>query len=172
MTLSNATITQRVQKARNGALKDMAEAIQALADGDDLYIGGVQVTASAAEVNRIADDQQRAVVPTSDGLTTGLLLSTDNTVVATSANADHILTLPAIADVPLGWSMKIFLGSTACELRTVASSNTKINNVDADGTQEMAIPASSMTVVTKILADNYMAECYVAAGTRTIPTPD
>jgi hypothetical protein len=114
----------------------------------------------------------REVVPTADGLTTGLITAGDTAVSSTSANSAHILTLPAIADVPLNHKVAIFNGATACELRTPAASNTKINNVDADGSQQMAVPASSMSVATKILADNWMVECYVAAGTRTIPTPD
>ena len=56
-------------------------------------------------------------------------------------------------------------------MATVATSNTKINNGDADGTGTMTVPASSYTLVTKTLADNFVAECFVAAGTRTIPTP-
>ena len=75
-------------------------------------IGGVPMTASAADLNRTTPGN-RAVVPTADGLTTGLILSTDVVVEATSANSAHLLTLPAIADVPLGWQVKIFLGATA-----------------------------------------------------------
>lgn len=171
MALNDTAIKQAIQRARNGSLKDLEGVLSAFADGDALYVGGSAVTASAAELNRAADDGQRAVVPTADGLTTGLLLTTDNTVVATSANSAHYLTLPAIASVPLGWSVKIFLGSTACKLATVATSNTKINNGDSDGTALTTLPASSYTLVTKTLADNFVAECYVAAGTRTIPTP-
>lgn len=131
-------------------------------------------TGSVVTISGETDDDAgapRAVVPTSDGLTTGLITATDRSVSSTSADANNILTLPAIADVQLGHTIRIFNGATGCELRTPATSNTKINNVDADSA-EMAIPASSMTVVTKILSDNWMAECYVAAGTRTIPTPD
>lgn len=135
-----------------------------------LLIDGVPVLASALELSRAAPGN-RAVVPTSDGLTTGLILTTDVVIEATSANSAHILTLPAIASVPLGWQVKIFLGATACKLATVATSNTKINNGDADGTGTMTVPASSYTLVTKTLADNFVAECFVAAGTRTIPTP-
>jgi hypothetical protein len=151
--------------------------VMSVADGtgDFLVVRVASVPAAGAGDVTVGSDSdvqaQRAVVPTSDGLTTGLITANDRLVAATSANSAHILTLPAIADVSLGWTTKIFLGSTACKLNTPATSNTKINNVDADGSQSMTVPASSYTLVTKIAVDNWMAECFVAAGTRTIPTP-
>jgi hypothetical protein len=132
----------------------------------------VAVTASAAEINLVADDQQRAVVPTVDGLTTGLLVATDNSIVVTSANAAHIITCPAIASMVIGQQITGVIGATGCELRTVAASGTTINNVDADGTAQAAIPASTSFVITKQTATNFLLECYAAAGTRTIPIPD
>lgn len=132
---------------------------------------GTAVTIRAVDDDDEATGGGRAVVPTADGLTTGLILASDDTVISTSANSAHILTLPAIATVGLGKAVKIFNGSTACKLATPASSNTKINNADSDGTATTTIPASSYTLATKILADNWMVECFVAAGTRTIPTP-
>lgn len=130
------------------------------------------LTATPAELNLLADDQQRAVVPTVAGLTTGLLLATDNTVVVTSADAAHIITCPEIAGMFIGQQIKGSIGATGCELRTVAASGTTINNVDADGTNQAAIPASTFFVITKASATNFILEVYAVAGTRTIPIPD
>lgn len=114
-----------------------------------------------------------AITATADGLTTGLITAAMQRVEITSANADHIVTLPAIAGVPFNHVIRGYIAATGCEIRTPASSNTKINNVDADGgAAEMALPANSIFVATKHATDNWIVEVYVAAGTRTIPTPD
>jgi hypothetical protein len=130
------------------------------------------LTATTAELNRVADDGQRAVAATVDGLTTGLLVATDNTVVVTSSNASFIVTCPAIAGMAINQSIKGVIGATGCELRTVAASGTTINNVDADGTAQAAIPADTIFTITKASATNFILEVYAAAGTRTIPIPD
>ncbi len=142
--------------------------------GDLVIMRVATVPSDASNVTVVSDidvSGSRAVVPTADGLTTGLLTAADKDVVAASANSAHILTLPPIADMQLGQQQRIFLGATAANLKTVAASGTKINNVDSGGAAKMVIPASSMTVITKLAADNYMVECYVAAGTRTTPAP-
>lgn len=130
------------------------------------------VTATVAEINRVADDQQRAVVATVDGLTTGLLVATDNTVVVTSADAAFIVTAPAIAGMFIGQVITGTVAATGFEFRTVAASGTTINNVDADGTNQAAVPANSLWTLTKASATNFILEVYAVAGTRTIPIPD
>lgn len=95
---------------------------------------------------------QRAVTATADGLTTGLLLATDEYVIVTSANADHIVTLPAIATVSPGKVIKLEAGATAFEVRTPASSGTLINNVDGDGTQEAVVAATGLATFTAVSA--------------------
>lgn len=113
----------------------------------------------------------RAATATADGLTTGLLTAGDRVVDVTSGNAAHLVTLPPIADVPINFVMRLSVGANGHKLATPATSNTKINNGDSDGTALTAIPANSITIVTKQAVDNWIAECFVAAGTRTIPTP-
>ena len=69
----------------------------------------------------------RAVVPTADGLTTGLILDTDEFVQATSANANNILTLPLATAATRGREIQIWvMPSTNCELRTPDASNQTI----------------------------------------------
>lgn len=81
-----------------------------------------------------------AVTATADGLTTGIISATAKHITITSANADHIVTLPASV---VGKIITGYVGANGCELRTTASSNIKINDVDSDGTNEAAIPADT-----------------------------
>lgn len=112
----------------------------------------------------------RSVVPTADGLTTGLILATDTMLTVASANADHILTLPAIADVPLGKEIWGKNGGTACEMRTPASSTTKINNGQANS-NEAVIAANVSFVAKKTAADNWALLTFTG-GAVACPTPD
>ena len=61
MTLSYQNMVDAVQRARNGSLKDLGDVLKALVSGDDPYVGGVQVTATAAEINAAADVSGRLV---------------------------------------------------------------------------------------------------------------
>lgn len=112
----------------------------------------------------------RAVVPTSDGLTTGLILATDTYISLASADANHFATLPAIADVPLGKRIVGKNGATACELRTPASSTTKINNGQADS-NEAVIAANVSVFIEKTAADNWSV-LTATGGAVACPTPD
>jgi len=97
--------------------------------------------------------QTVAVTATADGLTTGLIPTNASFVSVTSGNADHIITLPVgeVGNVIKGW-----VGANGCELRTLASSNDTINAVDADGTQEAAIPATTLFEVTCVAAETWV----------------
>lgn len=81
-----------------------------------------------------------SVTATADGLTTGLIPSNASVVAVTSDDAAKIVTLPAAV---VGMRMMIILGATGCELRTPASSNVKINDVDSDGSNQCALAADS-----------------------------
>ncbi len=115
----------------------------------------------------------RAVVPTADGLTTGLILPSDKFVEATSANADHILTLPAASASTRGKEILIYVvASTNCELRTPADSGQTINNVDSDGTQEALLAHSHTYRLTQHLATGWLMEKLTnlgAVATAVIP---
>jgi len=121
--------------------------------------------------------QSFGVTATSDGLTTGLIpahafTSAGGFVTITSASADNIVTLPAIADVEIGGKCKFYMGATGCEVRTVADSGTTINDVDSDGSQEAAIPATHYFEVTKVTATNFLLIGYTSAGAIATVTPD
>lgn len=98
-------------------------------------------------------------------------------VVRLGANVNDVndfTVLPAIADVPNGHQITIIAGAANSELRTPASSNTKINNVDSDGTQEALLTATNIYFVTKIDSTiGWMLEGRTAIGAyQTAIIPD
>src|SRR3990167_7337782 len=55
-------------------------------------------------------------------------------------NGDDFIVLPNISEIPIGWKIVILNDTDSeIELRTPASSGTKINDVDSDGTDEWLI---------------------------------
>lgn len=101
-----------------------------------------------------------------------------HTVVITGVtnDTDDFVTLPAIAKVPIGFQIKVLNNSGgACELRTPASSNTKINGTDADGSQELLLGDAEVSVLTKVSdSDGWYAYQILASGVvdATGTTPD
>lgn len=89
-------------------------------------------------------------------------------------DANDWLTLPAIASVPLGHTIVICCNAGAnFELRTPASSNTKINDVDADGTQEYLCTDTDVVVVRKATTTGWVAQSITKLGAvRTAVVPD
>lgn len=143
--------------------------------GDFLML---RVTSSPASGNVLTEltsggevgGSARAVVPTADGLTTGLILASDTYISLAAADANHWATLPAIADVALGKRIVAKNGSTGCELRTPASSGTKINNGAADS-NEAIIAANASVFIEKTAADNWSV-LTATGGAVACPTPD
>lgn len=98
--------------------------------------------------------------------------SVDVTGVTTNAN-DYII-LPALSTVPNGHQLVILCNASSnFELRTPASSNEKINNVDSDGTNEYLCTDTDVIFVTKINdTAGWMAYEYTKLGavvTAVIP---
>lgn len=104
-----------------------------------------------------------AITATSDGLTTGLVTSGVNNITVTSASANNIVTLPATTGI-VGQSIRGYVGANGCELRTPASSGATINTVDCDGTNEAAIPATTMFEVTAVAADTWILRAWTELG--------
>jgi hypothetical protein len=103
-----------------------------------------------------------AVTATADGLTTGLIPAGTSFVAVTSDHADKIITLPA--PVP-GHVIRLQIGATGCELRTVASSNVKINDVDADGgANELALVADTHVICECISATEWIVRSFTHLG--------
>ncbi|MBX3580071.1 MAG: hypothetical protein KF723_22945 [Rhizobiaceae bacterium] len=120
--------------------------------------------------SEIGGGVSREIVPTADGLTTGLILATDRFITLASAGANDIATLPAIATVPIGHRIVGKNGGTACELRTPATSGTKINNGAADS-NEAVIAANVSVFIEKTAADNWSV-ITATGGAIAAPTPD
>lgn len=103
-----------------------------------------------------------AITPTSDGLTTGLIPSTATWVAFTSANANNIATLPVGRP---GQRIRGWIGATGMEIRTPATSGVLINGVDGDGSQEAAIPATTLVDLTYVDATvGWILICYTELG--------
>jgi hypothetical protein len=104
---------------------------------------------------------EQAVTATADGLTTGLIDDDTVFVVITSASANNIATLPA-SDV--GRKIRGWVGANGCELRTPAASGATINNVDSDGTNEAAIPATTYFELDCVAADTWILRAWTELG--------
>lgn len=93
---------------------------------------------------------------------------------AVTNDANDWIVLPAIADVPIGHTIRIACNAGGnFELRTPASSNTKINDVDADGTQEYLCTDTDLIIVTKRTSTGWVAQSITKLGAvRTAVVPD
>lgn len=117
----------------------------------------------------------RAVVPTSDGLTTGLILDTDSFVEATSGGANNWLTLPLASEATRGREIWIWVvPSTNCELRTPATANQTINNVACGSSaNEALLTHSQLYICRQHLATGWLLQAYTALGAvATAIVPD
>lgn len=134
---------------------------------------------SAVTITRASDELAslgvRAVTPTADGLTTGLILPSDRFVEAGDhGDANYIITLPAASAATRGRVIRIWVKpSTNCELRTPATTNQTINNVDSDGSQEALLTHTQMYVATQHLATGWLLQAFTALGAvATAIVPD
>ena len=96
-----------------------------MSDDPGTYVGGGAVTLTAA-----ADGSAKSRVPQS---------ANHVTVAAVTTDANDWIVLPN--GVPVSHTITGY-SAVAHEIRTQASSNIKINDVDSDGTQEAAITAT------------------------------
>lgn len=96
-------------------------------------------------------------------------------VSSVETNADDWITLPSLADVPNGHEITIIAQAASnFEMRTPATSNEKINNVDSDGTNEYLVTDTDIVLVRKV--DNtagWVAQSITKLGAvRTAVVPD
>ena len=90
-------------------------------------------------------------------------------------DADDWITLPALADVANGHEILVLCSAGAnFEMRTPASSNEKINNVDADGTNEYLCTDTDVIRVIKVNnTAGWVAQSLTNLGAvRTAVIPD
>ena len=89
-------------------------------------------------------------------------------------DADDWVVLPSLSAVEIGHTIRIYAGASSnFELRTPASSNEKINDVDSDGTQEYLVTDTDTVIVTKISSTAWIAQSITKLGAvRTAVVPD
>jgi hypothetical protein len=87
-------------------------------------------------------------------------------VTAVQNDANDWITLPALSSVPTGHRIVICCNAASnFELRTPATSNEKINNVDSDGTNEYLCTDTDVVIVTKMSdTAGWMAYEYTKLG--------
>lgn len=124
----------------------------------DLFVRGVVKSKKGCQTG------YTQVTATADGLTTGLIPEGTGFASITAANAAHIITLPSIEDDMIGCIIRGFVGANGCKLRTPASSNQKINNVDSDGTATATIAANSMIALYCIGANDWLLTAWSNLG--------
>lgn len=116
-----------------------------------------------------------ALTATADGLTTGLMTGLTSHAVVTSAAATNAVTLPASSAGLVGKQFTIWVGANGFELLTPALSGATVNGVDSDGTNQVDIPASTLSRVTLVDTDKWILENLTALGavtTALIPDND
>lgn len=93
---------------------------------------------------------------------------------AVTNDANDWVILPSLADVEVGNEILIYAPTGGnCELRTPASSNEKINDVDSDGTQEYLMTATDTIRIWKISSTAWVAQSMTKLGAvRTAVIPD
>jgi len=111
------------------------------------------------------------ITATTDGLTTGLIPAGRTFANVTSSSATKAVTLPTINANSVGQTIDLFVGSNGYKLVTPASSGNKINNVVADGTNQLDVAANSLLRCVQVSATGWV--CYqVAPTTITVVAPD
>jgi hypothetical protein len=169
MTISYDDSVIKIRNARNGSLKDLGELLTDFLDGVPLYIGGVAVTATAAELN----DSVTGLTATSAEINRNTDVSTRKvTIVASGAiaeathesktlllgevggNALCAMTLPAATGGGARYLFKVSVVNTSSYTITTNTTdvfNGKILTHDldiTDGTLLHAFNSTAATIVT------------------------
>jgi hypothetical protein len=92
-------------------------------------------------------------------------------VTVTSSAATNWVTLPGINAGGVGQEIWLTVGANGYELVTPSGSNNTINQVDADGTNQLDVAANTTVRCTQVTATGWIAET-IAATTIAITAPD
>lgn len=92
-------------------------------------------------------------------------------VTLTSGGATEYAVLPKASADKIGREIYITVGSNGYELVTPASSGDTINQVDADGTNQLDVAANTTVRLTQISATGWLAET-IAATSIAVTAPD
>lgn len=143
------------------------------------YVGRIVAYVSSTKVDVSIDPApptvQTVTAAADSGSGSSILPSaTMVTVGGVTTDANDWIVLPPIANVPIGHTIRIAANAGAnFELRTPASSNTKINDVDSDGSQEYLCTDTDLVIVTKRTTTGWVAQSLTKLGAvRTAVIPD
>lgn len=145
-------------------------------------IGADEIASSAVTTAKIADGavtaakivEAQAVTSTADGTGTGAISTPTafrKMVTVTSASATNQVSLPGITASLIGQEIYLTVGANGYELITPATSNATINQVDADGTNQLDVAANTTLRCTCITSTAWLAEQIAATGI-TVVAPD
>lgn len=171
LCLSQANLSAVASKFAKGCV--MVDVLNALV----YFNAGTTAVPSWSSVSTITAPKvasAQAVTSTADGTGTGAIAaptSLEVFVTATSASATNQISLPAITAASIGQKIYITVGANGYELVTPASSNNTINNVDADGTNQLDVAATTTVRCTQVTATGWICET-IAATTIAITAPD
>lgn len=114
MTLTKTQAEQGLNFIRNGSLKDLEEVMRALVRGDFFYVSDTEVTATAAELNRVADVSSRIVTITGD-LTLTEATHSDKVLLLGEVGGDAAVavTLPAATGSGARFHFKVSVVNTS-----------------------------------------------------------
>lgn len=157
--------------------KTSATVTARLAKGTAYQVQRMNSGATAPEwgmVNLAALVETTTATATADGLTTGSITALNGLkkfVTVTSAAATNAITLPDANNGTIGQEIFLTVGANGYELLTPASSNTTINQVDSDGTNQLDVAANTTVRCTQISGTAWLAET-IAATSIAITAPD
>lgn len=154
---------QCVQRVGIVIVKDAAVGTALFFPGAAEKFGTNEIQDGAISPTKIAASV--ALTSTADGLTTGSMNGNNSHAIVTSASATNWITLPASSTQLLGKTYTIWVGANGFELVTPASSNATINGTDSDGTNQVDIPANSLTRVTLVNTNTWLLENIGSTGT-------
>lgn len=154
-------------------------------DGSDIVDENGNITAAAGSIGttELADDAvtldkisvaSQSVTASADGTGTGAITTSTalrNFIAVTSAAATDQVSLPGISASMLGQEFFLTVGANGYELITPASSNATINQVDADGTNQLDVAANTTVRVMCVSSTGWIAET-IAATTIAVTAPD
>lgn len=152
--------------------KLVADTVEGAITADAGSVGTTELADGAVTAAKVR--AAAAVTATADGLTTGIIPASTallTVVTVTSGGATNAVTLPAATSDTIGTMLLLIVTSNGYELVTPASSNATINNVDADGTNQLDVAANTNLLCIQATASNWIA-VQIANTTITVVAPD
>ncbi len=164
-----------VKRVKKGDLLDVVYDIDATPGHRRYVINIVSNVVVLLPAGEDAGNTPRAVVATSDGLLTGLILDTDEVVSITNGGSvNNWSTLPLATAATIGREIDIYCSTANSELRTPATANQTINNVACgSGGNEALLTAGNWYKAIQTLATGWILIGWTNLGAvQTAIIPD